>query len=130
KTSKGKYVAPVPIENLLNSHHRIELSCVSGPGRPACHALVQLSEELRPRMRDAQLQAEISAELEALLDSVNAQIEEFESVQFLAVIGEEWDIHNDFLTPTLKIKRDVIESAYSHLLDDWYNARKKVIWHL
>ena len=130
KTSKGKYVAPVPIENLLNAHHRIELSCVSGPGRPACHALIQLSEELRPHMQDAEFRAEITRELEELLASVNAQVEEYESVQFLAVVGEEWDIHNDFLTPTMKIKRDAIETAYSHLLDDWYNARQKVIWHV
>ncbi len=129
KTSKGKYVAPVPIENLLNAHHRVELSCVSGPGRPACHALIQLSEELRPRLHDPKLRDEISRELEELLDSVNKQVEEYEKVQFLTVVGEEWDIHNDFLTPTLKIKRDVIESAYDHLLDDWYNARQKVIWH-
>ena len=47
KTSKGKYVAPVPIENLLNSDSLVELSCVSGVGRPACFAVVQLALEFR-----------------------------------------------------------------------------------
>jgi long-subunit acyl-CoA synthetase (AMP-forming) len=129
KTSKGKYVAPVPIENLLNAHSHIELSCVSGPGRPACHAIIQLAEDLRPHMGDPSFRDSASNELAALLHSVNQQIEEFESVQFLAVVADEWDIANNFLTPTLKIKREVIESAYAPHLDDWYGSGQKVIWH-
>ena len=130
KTSKGKYVAPVPIENLLNTDAHIELSCVSGPGRPACHAIVQLAEDLRPRLaNDASLRQSLSAKLEALLEQVNAQIEEFEVIQFIAVVAQEWDIDNGFLTPTLKIKRDAIETAYAPYLDDWYNSGQRVVWH-
>ena len=66
--------------------------------------------------------------LEALLDEVNGQMEEYEKMQFLAVVKDDWDIANDFLTPTLKIKRNVVESAYAPYLDDWYAARQKVIW--
>ncbi|MFK7975421.1 MAG: AMP-binding protein [Halioglobus sp.] len=128
KTSKGKYVAPVPIENLLNTHHLIEICCVSGPGRQACHAIVQLAENVRKKMDDAEVRNATSAELEALLASVNSQIEEFESLQFIAVVREEWDINNNFLTPTLKIKRDVIETAYADKLDAWYDSRQSVVW--
>ena len=49
-------------------------------------------------------------------------------MQFLAVARDEWQTANNFLTPTLKIKRDVIESTYDPFLDDWYASRKKVIW--
>tara|TARA_R110001599_G_scaffold353883_1_gene602233 strand:+ start:14609 stop:16279 length:1671 start_codon:yes stop_codon:yes gene_type:complete len=128
KTSKGKYVAPVPIENLLNSHSHIELSCVSGVGRPACYAAVQVAEDLLPRLDDPDFQTELEAELELLLDKVNRQLEGYEELQFLAVVRDEWQIANDFLTPTLKIKREVIEQAYSGLLDDWYATGKKVVW--
>ncbi|GAB5450088.1 MAG: AMP-binding protein [Halioglobus sp.] len=129
KTSKGKYVAPVPIENLINADNHIELSCVSGSGRPACHAVVQLAEDLRPRSGDPAFQAELTPKLEALLKKVNEQVEEYEKVQFIAVVPEEWDISNDFLTPTLKIKRNVVEDAYAPFPDDWYGSGKKVIWH-
>ncbi len=129
KTSKGKYVAPVPIENLLNMDSHIELSCVSGPGRPACHAVIQLAEELRPRLNDSAFQQELSSKLEDLLERTNQQIEEFEKLQFLTVVAEQWDVSNDFLTPTLKIKRNVIESAYAPFLDSWYASGQKVIWH-
>jgi long-chain acyl-CoA synthetase len=128
KTSKGKYVAPVPIENILNSDSHIELSCVSGSGRPACYAVVQLPDELRARIKDPAFQAEMTPKLEALLDHVNSQVEGYEQLQFLAVVSDEWQTANNFLTPTLKIKRDVIESTYDPYLDDWYAAKKKVIW--
>ncbi|MEZ5501375.1 MAG: AMP-binding protein [Halioglobus sp.] len=128
KTSKGKYVAPAPIENLLNADSHIELSCVSGPGRPACHAVVQLAEELRDKLDDERFRRELTANLERLLQSVNAQVEEYEKLQFIAVVRDRWDTTNDFLTPTLKIKRDVVESAYSPYLDEWYASGQQVIW--
>ena len=128
KTSKGKYVAPVPIENLLNTDSHIELSCVSGPGRPACYAAVLLAEELRGNLSDHDLRNQITSSLESLLDEVNRQVETYEQLQFLAVIEDEWQIDNDFLTPTQKIKRNVIEAAYSPHLDDWYASGKKVVW--
>jgi long-chain acyl-CoA synthetase len=128
KTSKGKYVAPVPIENLLNSDSLVELSCVSGVGRPACFAVVQLAEEFRSRMKDENFRKEAGARLEALLDNINKQVEGYEQMQFIAVVSDEWATANNFLTPTLKIKRDVIESTYAPYLDAWYDTRQKVIW--
>ena len=128
KTSKGKYVAPVPIENLLNADSLIEASCVSGLGRPACFAVLQLAETLRPRLQDAELRAELTPRLVALLERVNAQVESYEALQFLAVVAEEWAVVNDFLTPTLKIKREVIESTYAPRLDAWYASGDRVIW--
>jgi long-subunit acyl-CoA synthetase (AMP-forming) len=128
KTSKGKYVAPVPIENLLNSDSYIELACVSGLGRPACYAVLQLGEEWRDKVDDDQARAGITAHLEQLLEDVNTQVESYEQLQFLVVLRDQWDISNNFLTPTLKIKRDVIEAAYEPHLDGWYASRQKVIW--
>lgn len=128
KTSKGKYVAPVPIENILNSDSNVELSCVSGSGRPACYAVLQLPDELRGRMKDPAFREEMTPKLEALLERVNSQVEGYEQLQFLAVVSDEWQTANNFLTPTLKIKRDVIESTYDPYLDDWYAAKKKVLW--
>ncbi len=128
KTSKGKYVAPVPIENLLNSDGVIEQCCVSGPGRPACYASVQLAEDLRPKMMDPAFRSDMTAHLEELLKEVNGKVEGFEKLQFLAVIKDDWQIANDFLTPTLKIKRSVIEAAYDPFLDDWYASGEKIVW--
>ena len=128
KTSKGKYVAPVPIENLLNADSYIELACVSGLGRPACYAVVQLGEEWRDRMDDDNARSGITAHLENLLDAINQQVESYEQLQFLVIPRDRWEINNNFLTPTLKIKRDMIEAAYEPFLDKWYASGQKIIW--
>jgi long-chain acyl-CoA synthetase len=128
KTSKGKYVAPVPIENLLNADSHIELSCVSGLGRPACYAVIQLAEELRDKVSDPSFRDQLTPHLETLLDEINSKVEGYERMQFLAVVIDEWQIANEFLTPTQKIKRNVIESAYSSFLDQWYVSGQKVVW--
>ncbi|HJK99535.1 MAG TPA: AMP-binding protein [Polyangiaceae bacterium LLY-WYZ-14_1] len=99
KTSKGKYVAPVPIENMLNAHHRLELSCVGGSSMPATHAVVQLADDLRPKLGDAAFRAELTKELEKLLAQVNAQIPGYEQLAFLAVAKDPWTTEGGQLTP-------------------------------
>ena len=128
KTSKGKYVAPAPIENIVNNDPHIELSVVSGSGYPMTHAVVQLAEDLLPKLSDDAVKAEVTSALEALLGSVNSQIEEFEKVGFIVVAKDRWTIEDGQLTPTMKIKRTAIEDMYSASLDGWYDAKQKVIW--
>ena len=57
KTSKGKYVAPAPIENKLNVHPMIEMSIVSGVSQSSAYAMVVLAEEIRPKMGDPEVRA-------------------------------------------------------------------------
>ena len=128
KTSKGKYVAPAPIENIINNDPNIELSVIAGSGYPATHAVLQLAEDLVPKLSDPAVKARITKDLEALLVKVNANIEEFERVQFLAVPLDRWSIEGGQLTPTMKIRRSSIEEAYAPHLDAWYATGDKVIW--
>jgi long-subunit acyl-CoA synthetase (AMP-forming) len=83
---------------------------------------------MRGKHDDPDFRNQLTPVLEKLLDEVNSQVEAYEQMQFLAVAREDWQIANDFLTPTLKIKRDVIEQAYASQLDSWYESGKKVIW--
>jgi long-subunit acyl-CoA synthetase (AMP-forming) len=128
KTSKGKYVAPAPIENLLNNHSKVELCCVTGSGRPQACALILPAEELRPKLADAAVREQFEGELERLLAEVNDEVEAFERLQFLVVVKDPWQIENGFLTPTMKIKRSMLEDTYGPQMDDWYAAGKKVVW--
>lgn len=128
KTSKGKYVAPVPLENLISADGIIEQCCVAGSGRPACYAVLQLAEGLRDGFDDPGFREKTNAHLEQLLGEVNSKVEGYERLQFLAVVRDSWQVENEFLTPTLKIKRNVIEAAYEPLLDKWYASGQKVIW--
>ena len=128
KTSKGKYVAPAPIENLLNNHPEVELCCVTGSGNPQPYALILPAEELRPKLGDPAERQRFESELNALLDSVNGEVEAFERLQFLVVVKDPWAIENGFLTPTMKIKRSKIEDNYGPKNDEWYGAGKRIIW--
>jgi long-chain acyl-CoA synthetase len=128
KTSKGKYVAPVPIENLINNNRHVEMCCVTGSGQPQAFALVLLAEELRPKLGDSAVRAQIKAELEGLLKDVNQEVEAFERLQFLVVVKDPWLIENGFLTPTMKMKRSKIEDTYGPRIDEWYGADQRVVW--
>ena len=128
KTSKGKYVAPVPIENLLNNNSHVEMCCVTGSGHPQPYALVLLAEELRPTLNDDAVRATLEAELDALLNEVNQEVEGFERLQFLVVVKDPWLIENGFLTPTMKMKRSMLEDTYGPKTDGWYAAAQRVVW--
>ena len=128
KTSKGKYVAPAPIENLLNNHPEVELCCVTGSGHPHPYALILPAEELRPKLSEPAERQRFEGELEKLLDSVNREVEAFERLGFLVVVKEPWGIENGFLTPTMKIKRSKIEDSYGPKTEGWYAAGKHIIY--
>jgi long-subunit acyl-CoA synthetase (AMP-forming) len=128
KTSKGKYVAPAPIENLLNAHPMIELSMVSGSGFESAYALVVLAEDLRPKLQQKEVRSEVEKTLAELLSKVNQEIAEYERLKMLVVAAQPWSIENGCLTPTMKIKRSHIEYSVQHQLDNWYANSKVVIW--
>ncbi len=128
KTSKGKYVAPVPIENRLGTHPKIECVCVGGANQPATFALVLLAEEARKAVADEGARKSTADELSHLLDQTNAALDPHEQMEFAVVVREPWTIDNGMLTPTMKIKRNVIEKKYEPQLARWYDAGQKVIW--
>ena len=124
KTSKGKYVAPVPIEMRLNAHPLVEMCIVAGAGREAPHALVQLAaDQVGTLGRD-----QVEQTLGGLLEQVNAELSDYERLRMVVVAREPWTIERGTLTPTLKVKRSVIEQEIAARLDDWYAASGRVVW--
>ena len=128
KTSKGKYVAPAPIENRLAMHARIEQVCVVGDGMPQPLALCVLSEVGRREAANG-TRAELEGSLKALLEEVNGALDKHERLLGLVLVKEIWAVDNGFLTPTLKIKRSVVEGAYGPHFEAWSSSRESVLWH-
>ncbi len=128
KTSKGKYVAPAPIENMLNAHPLIELSIVSGVGQPSAYGMVVLAEDIRPQTGDPAVRAHITSELTRLLKTVNETVPDYEHLQMLVIAQEPWSIENGCLTPTMKIRRSKIEDQVKNRVDGWYSAQGVVHW--
>ncbi len=123
KTSKGKYVAPAPIESLILADSNIEQACVSGAGYEKAFGMVVLSPTGRAASR-----TQVEADLASLLQTINAQLDPHEQLEMLVVLGDEWTVDNGLLTPTMKLKRAVIEERYKPQVEGWYKARRKVIW--
>ncbi|KIF63598.1 AMP-binding protein [Pseudomonas fluorescens] len=123
KTSKGKYVAPAPIENRLAVHSRIEQVCVVGDGLSAPLGLCVLSTVNQQEPR-----ASLHASLEKLLGEVNAALDKHERLHRLVVVKDSWAVDNGFLTPTLKIKRNVIEDRYGPRFEEWSARSEAVLW--
>jgi long-chain acyl-CoA synthetase len=128
KTSKGKYVAPAPIESKLIAHPEVDACCLMGAGQPSPFAVVLLSEEARRRAADPQARAALESSLRAQLDEVNAQLDPHERVAFIALVDGPWTVGNGLMTPTLKLKRPVLESRYQGLVDSWKARNRPIVW--
>ncbi len=128
KTSKGKYVAPAPIENRLNAHPMIESAMVSGVGQAAPYAMVVLCTDWRAKLDKAISRAQVEVELSRLLAEINADLAHYERLQMMVIAPEPWSIENGYLTPTMKIKRNRIESAVTDQLPGWYAAKRSIVW--
>ena len=127
KTGKGKYVAPVPIENMLASHPDVEAALVMGSGLPSAFGMVLLSPETQ-RAVLGEARADILRGLEELRDRINEKLQSHERLEFLALAKEQWTIANGFLTPTMKIRRNIIEKHYEPFFDAWFKAKTPVVW--
>ncbi len=128
KTSKGKYVHPVPLENMINACNHVEQSVVSGVGYPQPMAMVMLAEGVRERQTDPAVREEVNAALKALIEEINGKVAGFEKLQFIAVSSKEWTIDEGMLTPTMKIRRAQIEAAFKPFYDKWYESGDAVVW--
>ncbi|MBL8684253.1 MAG: AMP-binding protein [Myxococcales bacterium] len=125
KTSKGKYVAPVPIENRLLQQDTIESVCVTGEGQGQPYALVVLNEAAR---KDPSRRGELEATLATHLQWVNSQLDPHEQLEFIVLVAEPWSIENGLLTPTMKIRRGPIEARYAERVEEFYRQKKRVFW--
>ncbi|WP_231871680.1 AMP-binding protein, partial [Oleiphilus sp. HI0079] len=128
KTSKGKYVAPAPIENMLMASDALEVVCVAGAECPQPYAMAVLSEQFQGQHKDPSLREKLEPAIEALIQKVNSRVDHHEALQFIVIVSDTWGIENDFLTPTMKIKRDVIEKYYENRVTGWQKQKKPIVW--
>lgn len=129
KTSKGKYVAPAPIENRLLLSEHVELACVTGADQPQPFGMVVLSEQAMAKIKEKPEKERIGKEIEAHLAQVNAGLDHHEQLHKLVVMTKPWTVENGMLTPTLKLRRASIEKTYRDQVEAWYEDKSKIVWH-
>ncbi len=130
KTSKGKYVAPAPIEDRLVMHASVEACVVTGANLGQPVGIVMLNAEAAQQARDAARRTAMEATLAEHLAAVNAPLDPHEQLDCLVVVSTPWTVDNGFITPTFKVRRNRIEEVYAPRYEGWVAARRKVIWEL
>jgi long-subunit acyl-CoA synthetase (AMP-forming) len=123
KSAKGKYVTPVPIESKLSGNPLLEQICVMGSGQPAPVAIVVLAEAAKHLPKE-----NVESSLKATLLDVNRHLESHERMSSIVIVNDEWTIENGLLTPTLKVKRDVLEDKYGTLISQQFTSQ--VAWEI
>ncbi len=123
KTAKGEYVAPSQIEFGFADNTLIDQVCVVGQQLPQPIALVVLSELGQRAGREA-----VDQSLLRTLDTLNPRLHVYERVRKVVILNEPWTVENNRLTPTMKMKRNVIETLFSPKLQDWYDAPDVIVW--
>jgi long-subunit acyl-CoA synthetase (AMP-forming) len=131
KTSKGKYVAPAPIEDRILRSYDIEQVCVTGADLPQPIALITLSEESLIKLEGEDhsgVKTALHQEFEATLRNTNAGLDKHENLNCFVVLNHGWTVENGYMTPTLKIKRAAVEAANLENFETWSAMPDTVIW--
>ncbi len=123
KTSKGKYIMPAPIETKILESELVAQVCVVGSGLPSAMALTTLSEKAKTQPTDL-----VSETLNQVLQYVNKGLQSHEQLSKMIVLAEEWTIPNGLLTPTLKIKRKMIDAAFGNSYEAWSRYNNSIIF--
>ncbi len=131
KTSGGKFIAPQPIENSLKSHGLVAEAAMIGERQkfpaviivPDFVALEHWAQEngLGQMSHDALVEnPKIRALYQGIVDEVNNHLARFEQPKKVLLTAEEFSIANGMLTPTLKLKRRVVDERYRKAIQQLY----------
>jgi long-chain acyl-CoA synthetase len=132
KTSSGKYIAPSALEGKLKlASPLISQVLVHGNNRNFVSALIALDPEaLKPwaeanglagrGYRELVTSPEVFAQVERDVSELNRQLASYEAIKRFAILPEDLTVESGDLTPSLKVKRQVVEHKYRHLLDSIY----------
>jgi len=135
KTSAGKYVAPQMIEGLINQSEYVEQAVIVGDKRKYVAALIVPDfERLRAWAKGEGIQTADKHKLVAdrrVIDMIKADVNrltrelaDYEKVKRIALLADEFSIDGGELTPTLKVKRRVVEEKYGELIESLYSGGK------
>lgn len=133
-TAGGKNVAPAALEDPLRANPLVGQAIVVGDQRPFVSAIVSLDPEMVPiwlanngldknmSLAQAAKEPKVLAEIQIAVDRVNKNFSKAESIRKFTVIGQELSEESGHLTPSLKIKREVVMRDFAPAIDEIYQA--------
>ena len=134
-TAGGKNITPANLENGLKQNRWISQAVVIGDRRPYLVALITLDPEEAPALaqqlgiEDADLPTmaddeRVRAEVQKAVDAVNSHVGPVEQIKRFAILDHDLSQETGELTPTLKVKRNVVHEKYAKLVDRIYEASR------
>lgn len=137
KTSGGKFIAPQPIENSLKLNPLVGVAAILGDKRKFAAVIISPNFALlEPWARENEIAFASRAELvanpkvqalfEGIVEGVNQNLARFEKLKRVLLVPDEFTPENGVLTPTMKLKRRVIEDRYRRQIDDLYAQAETV----
>jgi len=109
-TSTGKKVSPTLLENMLKENHLISQAMVYGEGRSYLVALITLNGP---------------ADVQEIVDKVNRRVSSTESIKRFTILDRDFEIARDEITPTGKLKRDVITERFRDVIENLYTDKHR-----
>ena len=130
-TSGGKNTAPQNIEGLIKGYPCISQAVVIGDRRKYLTCLIALDEDSLPKYCDrigvdrlgpaeAAKNETIIKNIQKYINKVNAGLARFETIKYFRLLPDNFSIETGELTPTMKVKRQVVNEKYKHIIDSMY----------
>jgi long-chain acyl-CoA synthetase len=130
-TSGGKKIAPQPIEAVLKQHPLVAEAVLLGDRRKFAAVLIvpefaalerRLKELGRPSASRDELttRADVLHLYQEVVDALNRDLAQFERIKKIAILPTEFSIASGELTPTMKVKRKVVEEKYRERIEELY----------
>ena len=135
-TAGGKNVAPAGLEDRLRAHPLISQCIVVGDQKPFIGALLTLDAEMYPgwarnngisgvTFEQARTNEVVLAELQKAVDEANKSVSKAESIRKFAVLEGDFTEENGYLTPSLKLKRNVVLKDFHDQVEALYSGGRQ-----
>ena len=133
-TAAGKNVAPSGLEDTIRAHPLISQAMVVGDAKPFIAALITLDVEAIPGwlqrngkpadmpIADLAVDPDLMAEVDSAIKAANAQVSKAEAIKKFEVLLTDFTIDSGELTPTMKLKRNVVHENYSDKIEELYTS--------
>ena len=129
KTAGGKYVAPQPLETRLERNRYIAAAVIVGDRRPFIGAVILPDwdnvindQHLDGTPEQLVKDDRVNAVIKAGVDALNRQLASFETIKRFRLVWQPFTEENGQMTPSLKVRRHVVEMRYQRLIDEMYGA--------
>ncbi len=132
-TAGGKNVSPAPLEDSIRAHPLVSQCLVVGDNKPFIAALVTLDPEALPGwlerhelpadtpLSELATNEKIRAEIDQAVNDANHKVSKAEAIKKFAILDTDFTIESGELTPTMKLKRNVIHESYQNAIVDLYS---------